>query len=502
LIPSDAVVAGSARFVGALAPALAERMGQAPRVADSPHAAATLCQGGVGLLVYEHSGREWLPLCAELRRAGGPGVVIVVALPPEQAADVSDISASASAVVAWHGETRPVLEAALRVLRAHEAAAAAARRPVPVAPRPAATPPPLARAVPTPVPGPARPPPLVASPPVAPPARPEAEDPFANIFDEDPGAPSPAAEPLVAALAAEAVTGRAVAWPTSVLDGVDATAVLEAALSGRWPGPPLRKVTEELVGGLSDAETGALRGVDLPWDPAPLRQAAALRWKVAAALATLPPPGTPVDQEAVKSILAGIDQALAALKAVSGAAGPEAQRATENVRHALVKEAIDLTEALQLVLPAEAVKEITSSYKVPTPAPARTVGRTTFAPAESRAAERSQPWALVVVFALLLAAAGAYHGYRYVNRPRPAVSPVTGAPAGATASVSAGGKTVVLPAGQAADPVEIENFKNLERAKGNEVYEVMPGTFEVRPAGAPPPPGAPAARPAPAGGTP
>jgi hypothetical protein len=293
-----------------------------------------------------------------------------------------------------------------------------------------------------------------------------------------------------------------VAWPTSLLDGVDATAVLEAALSGRWPGPTLRKATEELVGGLSDAEKGALRGIDLAWDPAPLRQAAALRWKVAVALATLPPPGTPVDQEAVKSILAGIDEALAELKAVPGAAGPEAQGATESVRHALVKEAIDLTEALQQVLPAEAVKEITSSYKVPTPAPARSVGRTTFAPAETGAPERSQPWALVVIFALLLAVAGVYHGYRYVNRPRPAVSPVTGAPAGATASVSAGGKTVVLPAGQAVDPVEVENFKNLERAKGNEVYEVMPGTFEVRPAGAPSPPGAQAARPAPAGGTP
>ena len=44
-------------------------------------------------------------------------------------------------------------------------------------------------------------------------------------------------------------------------------------------------------------------------------------------------------------------------------AGPEALRALEGVRHALVKEAIDLTEALQQVAPADLVEEITTSRK-------------------------------------------------------------------------------------------------------------------------------------------
>ena len=39
----------------------------------------------------------------------------------------------------------------------------------------------------------------------------------------------------------------------------------------------------------------------------------------------------------------------------------------------------------------------------------------------------------------------------------------------------------MAPAGTRLDPKEVENFKNLERAKGNEVREIVPGTFVVMP---------------------
>jgi hypothetical protein len=55
------------------------------------------------------------------------------------------------------------------------------------------------------------------------------------------------------------------------------------------------------------------------------------------------------------------------------------------------------------------------------------------------------------------------------------------------------GKVVVAPAGTRLDPKEVENFKNLERAKGNEVRELMPGTYVITPEsakqGTPPSPG-------------
>ncbi|MGA8893386.1 MAG: hypothetical protein WB493_17630, partial [Anaeromyxobacteraceae bacterium] len=88
--PQEAVVAGSSGFVDAMLPLLTERLGGAPRVADSPHLASALCQGGARLLVYEHGGREWLSLCGELRGLAGPDLIVVAALPPEHAADVAE----------------------------------------------------------------------------------------------------------------------------------------------------------------------------------------------------------------------------------------------------------------------------------------------------------------------------------------------------------------------------------------------------------------------------
>ena len=104
--PQEAVVAGSQEFVDAVVPLLSDRLGGAPRVADTPGLASALCREGARLLVYEHVGREWLPLCEELRRVAGPDLAVVAALPPEHAADVAQISSAASAVVAWRGEAR------------------------------------------------------------------------------------------------------------------------------------------------------------------------------------------------------------------------------------------------------------------------------------------------------------------------------------------------------------------------------------------------------------
>ncbi len=160
--PNQAVVAGSPEFVDAVLPLFTERLGGAPRVADSPHLASALCQDGARLLVYEHGGREWLTLCTDLRGITGPDLAVIVALPPEHADDVAVISATASAVVAWRGQALPVLEAANRVLAARDAPASPPRRtgpvltpqPARVALRQAATP----ESTPAPTPAP---PPLV-----------------------------------------------------------------------------------------------------------------------------------------------------------------------------------------------------------------------------------------------------------------------------------------------------------------------------------------------------
>jgi hypothetical protein len=479
--PNEAVVAGSPEFVDAILALFTERLGGAPRVADSPHLASALCQEGARLLVYEHGGREWLPLCADLRAITAPDLVVVVALRPEHAADIAEISSSASAVVAWHGLAQPVLDAANRVLTARDAPAPPPRRTGPVlTPQPA-------RAVAGPPPTPAGPALTPSRPrPVMTPAPRSlaAVDPGHSIFDEEVGAETPRPAAPDAAPPPSGPAELAV-WPGTVLSATDGQAVVRAALAGLWPETRLRAITEKVVAGLSTAEKAAAMGQKLPFDPVPIRRAVGLRWQVAAALDTLPAAGAKVDQEAVQAILGGIDDVLAELKVLSDEASPEELRALETVRHALVKEAIDLTEALQKVLPTGAVEEITSSRKARRAVQAPVTRMVSTTPSAEQERSRT-PWALVVLLVLVAAGAAAYHGYRYVNRPTQPAPLVSGAPSRTVGTVTPRGKVIVTPPGVKLDPKEVENFKNLEKAKGNEVREVNPGTFIVSPESAPP----------------
>ena len=500
--PNQAVVAGSPEFVDAILPLFTERLGGAPRVADSPTLASALCRDGARLLVYEHGGRDWLTLCTDLRAITGPDLVVIVALPPEHAADVALLSASASAVVAWGGQGQPLLEAANRELAAREAPPSPPRRTGPVTtPQPAriAVRPPLATPPPRPVMTPSPRPTVTPAPVrVAPPATrlpaPSPADPgaglFDSIFDEeavaDPATPEaapadPQPSPSIHAPPPSIPAAFAV-WPGTVLSAVDGQAVMRAALSGLWPEPSLRPVTEKLAASLSVAEKGATLGQKLPFDPVPVRRAVGLRWQVAAALDTIPSQGAKVDQEAVRAILGGIDEVLADLKTLSDDASPEALRAIETVRHALVKEAIDLTEALQQLAPAGMVEEITKSRKMrKSAAPVTRMVYTTKGPDRG---PRQVPWGLVVLLVVAVAAAAAYHGYRFVNRATQSAPLISGAPSGTVGTMTPRGKVVVAPAGVKLDPKELETFKNLEKAKGNEVREVLPGTFVVSPEGA------------------
>ena len=505
MLPHEAVVAGSPEFVDALLPLVTQRLGGAPRVADTPHLASALCQDGARLLVYEHGGREWLSLCSALRGAAGPELIVVVALPPEHAGDVAEISAAASAVVAWRGEAGPVVEAISRVMAAREAsrvpAPATTRRADPDAaagpgggpsrshasapcrhasssPRDAGGEAPAATPDPRPPPaGPSRLPPPFPCRPVATrnrPSRPSstttAPRTFPPLRPNDRTLRQRRPRPCRPRSGPGRCSPPPTGWPWC-----------GRRSPGSGPEQRLRPVTEKLVAALSTAEKASALGQKLPFDPAPVRRAVGLRWQVAAAIETLPPMGAQVDQGAVQGILGGIDDVLAELKVLSDDAGPEALRALEGVRHALVKEAIDLTEALQQVAPAELVEEITTSRKArrgSAVAVTRMV-RTTEAFDDG---PRQVPWGLVVV-----AGAGGDRSRRVPRLslrepgPKPAPPTISGAPSGTVGTVTPQGKVVVAPPGARLDPKEVENFKNLEKAKGNDVREISPGTFVVTP---------------------
>ena len=78
---------------------------------------------------------------------------------------------------------------------------------------------------------------------------------------------------------------------------------------------------------------------------------------------------------------------------------PEALRALETVRHALVKEAIDLTEALQQVAPAEVVGRSPPAGRPGARRP-RAVTRMVHATRTSTEGRRQVPWGLVVLLVL------------------------------------------------------------------------------------------------------
>jgi len=540
VIFTDVVLAGSPGFLDALLAPLQGRLGATPRVADTPHQAFALCQDGARLLVYEFRDREWLPLCSDLRRLAGTGLVIVAALPPEHAAEAAPLSASASAVVPWRGDPRPLLEAVARL--GAQPAPAAVSRPAPVlAPMPTLTPPrpvPPASRVPHAAASGTVPPPLRVAPPpaaarasAAPVLLPEEEaplplppspvqlvppadegDPFAGLFDEPAagGAANvaqPADPPTGGGTDASAPTPpvdevpflSSGTWPGTVLSASDAEGLLAGTLVGLWPEDALRSLTERVVAGLSLAEKAALQDQVLPFESGPVRRAAGLRWQVAAALESAPPPGAAVDHAAVRAILSGIDAVLAELTRLSDGAAPEALRAIENVRHLLVKEAIDLTEAVQRLVP-EGTAEIALDAAGAGPRARAPGTRIIYNVSGTSEITHPKPWGYIVLLALAGMAAAGYHGYRYVNRPRPAAPVVSGAPSGTVGIVSPQGKFVVAPAGKKLDPREVESFKNLEQAKGNEVREVLPGTFVVVPGAgnkAALEPGAPAAAPSP-----
>lgn len=485
LDPQDVVVAGSAGFVDAVAQVLADRLGGAPHVATTPDSVASLRAGGARMLVYEHDGQPWL---VAFGPASGEETVVVAALPPEQAGAVGEISRSVTAVVAWHGEGRPVLDAVARILAAREAALPAVvvpRRPFP--PPPARTE--AARAEPARTPEPPAAPPSPPAPALEPldlvlPEPTSLDSIFEGAVEEVVEAEEPTLPVPPPAVAVPAVAATAT-WPGSVPPPSEGLAMVRAALGGSFPREELRAVTTRVLASLSSAERDATAGTPLPFDAAPVRRAVGLRWQVAAAIASLPPAGADVDAAATQAILIGIDEVLAALKEVGAASGAPVQRELEPVRNGLVREAIDLTEALAQVAPAAMVEEITATRKMAPSAAAAPAPRLdevrTFRPPRPREAEaRGFSWALVVVLTLAALAAAAYHGYRYVNRGQ-APSPLAGAPSGTVGLVTPQGKFVLAPAGVRLDPREVENFRALERAKGNEVRELAPGVFVAAP---------------------
>jgi hypothetical protein len=473
--PTEAVIAGSKAFALALLAPLTERVGTRPRIAADPSQVLKLT-GGSGLVVVEFQGDRSLEAIRALL-VQAAGLDVIAAVPDGHLGAEEALRALGVEPARWDG--RP--DGVLSVLSRRFPPGAA---PAPGAPAAFAAAPPLAAP-----PAPAAPAPVA---PAAAPVRAAASG-VGALFDDLPlDEPQPDAfdvdvsDPLVPA--PPAPSGP---WPSSVPGAIEAADALGQGLQGVFapPGTPLA-VVAEVMAGMSRLERAVLLGEPQPVDTEPVRRAAVMRVRVAAALATAPQEGAEaIDPGAVSALLAEIDGLLSDVNALVAAAPAELQPSLEEVRNGLVKEAIDFSEAAHRAQPAGApsVKAVDAQAA----AIARKAAQTRVVSVASRAEqevekeqERRQRW-MFAVLALSVLGAALYHGYDYWQRRQDVAEQRTsraGVPADAVVAGAANAPAIVkTESGRAFSPEELKRIEGEEALRGNAVRAIAPGEVIIIP---------------------
>jgi hypothetical protein len=445
--PTDVVISGTRPFALALFAPVTERAGVRPRIAPEPATALSFCAESSGVLVVEYEPR-WLAALTQLRQSR-PGLRVVAALPRGQEGAALVLTPLAIESVLWDGQARSILPAIERAIGGSPS-------PAPPAPAPVAE---------------------------APSAGPATLDLFKDLGGSA-ATPYPASLEAVPAMSVTAWSGHA-AWPANGPSAVEAEQALRGALTGAAEASPLGRVAEQTASGLSPLEHEAFGGGTLPVDAGLIRRVAVLRLRVAMALATRPPKGTASDSPAVAELLSEIDELLVSVKGLLDQASPAVKVSLEAIRNALVKEAVDFSEACH---------EVGTSEVPLAPAPLRASGRAAGARVLSvhagvdeadRPEERRRRRAPLMVLLVVLALGGGYHAWNYYQAP-PKLPPATfeGAPAGTMAVQNGKSYFLVALPGKQVNAADLESYKRREAKRGNRVREVGPGTWIIEPASA------------------
>jgi len=179
---------------------------------------------------------------------------------------------------------------------------------------------------------------------------------------------------------------------------------------------------------------------------------------------------------------------LAAVNGLLGGAPEELKPALGTVRNALVKEAVDFSEACQETTGVRPVQPATPSGQVTAGARVLSVqaGQDELEQKESRRGRLL--WVVLVLAAL---GAGAFHGYRWLAKEQAiaALPSLPGAPERMTLLPSApNSPKVLLPVKGPPDRAQVERFKAEQEKLGNEVIELEGGGLSVSRKPPPPPP--------------
>ncbi|PTL76900.1 hypothetical protein DAT35_47385 [Vitiosangium sp. GDMCC 1.1324] len=205
-----------------------------------------------------------------------------------------------------------------------------------------------------------------------------------------------------------------------------------------------------------------------------LRDAVAMRWRLAAAQDLLLTAEGKVDEVALNALLAEVDQALEALRA-SNPASPDLALAIDRTWETLTQEAVDFSSNVKAAAANPAPAPVHAAPKKP----AATTGKVTFQaeePQKQQGQPASQKW-MVVALALVVAAVGAYHA---LNRPQAAPQPplYPGAPANTMVFPdTATGALVVRSTHIGPTSPELQAWLKQQEAKGMLVKELGPGNY-------------------------
>jgi len=452
--PLSAVVAGSKGFVDAVQGHLKMRFGAAPLVARDPQEALRACADKGSLLVLEYAGSAWLEAVKSVRGLRGDAALsIVAAVPLAQAADVQPLQrAGVDEVVSWQGRADPVMWAVDRIVDRQTAQRNAALLPVP-----------------------------------DPPKEGEIETGFEirELTGEDASTnptpvpilscvPRPAANPAAPALV--------VPWPTAVPGAAGAEALLLSVSAGQGSGTASElAAAERVLASSSELERAALSGAEVPVDPALLRATAGLRLRLDLALSTLPAAEDAVDQPAAQQLLVEVDGVLAQLKALAASAPAGVAPALEPIKFAIVDGGVKLAAALSELVPL-GEQQASAAPGVKKRNAARLLSNESDVSSASDAKRAtSRHIALAVMLAAAVAFAGIYHARHFATRPALKDVAESGMPANMfVVSEVRGQKLLSSLDGRPPSADALERYRQLERARGNEVETLGPTMLSVR----------------------
>ncbi len=193
-------------------------------------------------------------------------------------------------------------------------------------------------------------------------------------------------------------------WPGNVPSQVQALEVLCGKRTLAISLPNARRLQDKLT--LPEREALMDEGL-----ADSLRDAVAVRWRLAAAQDLLLTAGGRVDQAALEALLAEVDRSLEALRAAAPAS-PDMGLAIDRTWETLTQEAVDFSTNVK----AASAQPATPAPSAPKK-PAAT-GKVTFQPQESdpQNGPRKTNKVLFVGLGLAVAAVAAYHGSRMMNQ--------------------------------------------------------------------------------------